>query len=118
MRFVLGVSGFIIVAQWGALASAELATAAARYALTYGLPLLLLVLWFVIGAPGDPLATRPPLVPVAGRVRMSLEIILLLFVLWCLFTSQRMLFAVVFAFAAALHVLWSLERFRWLVRGA
>ena len=84
--------------------------------LAAGLPLLAAVLWGVFAVPGDRSRSGNAPVPVPGRLRLALEILLFGVALWAFSTSGSQVVAVGFGLAVLLHYLFSYERIAWLVR--
>jgi hypothetical protein len=112
LRFALEVTALVGIGQWGW----ETFQGFPRYLAALGLPLVFALLWMTFGTPGDTSRGKPPLKPVPGRVRLSLEAFFFLFAIFCFFASGQPLLALFFSIALLLHYFWSAERVVWLIR--
>jgi len=83
--------------------------------LAIGLPLVAAILWGVFAVPGDRSRSGKAPVPIPGKFRLMLEMLLFVGGTWAFYLSGFYLVAVGFGLIILLHYLLSYERIMWLV---
>lgn len=103
--------------MWAALAVVgwNLAEGPMQWVLAMGLPLASMVLWGVFRVPND---GGPPVVQVSGVVRLALELASFATAIVGLYIVAKPLWATLLATLVAVHYALSMDRVRWLLRGA
>ena len=112
VRFFLEIAALIAIGYWGWVQH----TGMLRYVLVIVLPLLAGFLWETFRVPEDASANRKAPVPVAGWLRLLLELAFFGFATWGLFNAGAMLSAWIFGGVALIHYIVSYDRIAWLVR--
>jgi hypothetical protein len=112
VRFLLELTALYAFGLWGWTQH----TGVLRYLLTIGLPLLAATLWGTFRVPADSSANGKAPVPVAGWLRLLLEVIFFTFAAWCLFDAGAIVAAYVFSGISLIHYLVSYDRILWLLR--
>ncbi len=112
VRFFLEIAALIAMGYWGWAAH----TGIFRYVLVIALPVLAAALWGTFRVPEDASANRKAPIPVAGWLRLLLEVVFFGFAAWGLFDAGARLAAGVFAGATLIHYLLSYDRIAWLLR--
>lgn len=79
------------------------------------LPVVTASVWGVFKVDMEPPLNKKALIPVSGIVRLIIEIVVLLFALWCMI-SFNYLFAIGYLFLIVSHYLISYDRVIWLLR--
>jgi hypothetical protein len=111
LRTVILVVGLISIGQWAWVQiDSPPQPKILPYVYGFGLPLLLLLAWFVFTSPDEPVPSRKPIVPVPGGVRLTLEFMTFSFSVWSLLAVGRLALALALAIAIFLHYHWSPER--------
>lgn len=83
VRFLLEIAALIALGYWGW----TWGQGALRYLLAIGAPLLAAVLWGVFAVPGDRSRSGSAPVPVAGWMRLLLELAFFGFAIWGLYVA-------------------------------
>lgn len=112
LRLVIQIVSLVSLGQWGW----DQGAGWMKYALGIGIPVLAALIWIVFTVPGDPGWKNRVVIPIPGRLRLGLEILLFLIVLTTLVSRSQVFLAGFLAFALLLHYLWSAERVAWLGR--
>jgi hypothetical protein len=112
VRFFLEIAALVAIGYWGWAGHAGIL----RYVLVVALPLLVAVLWGTLRVPGDASANRKAPVPVAGWLRLLLELAFFGFATWGLFDAGAALSGWIFSGITLIHYLLSYDRIVWLVR--
>jgi hypothetical protein len=112
-RFLLEIITLIAAGYWGW----KQGTGFNRYLFALGLPILLAVLWGTFAVPNDPSRSGKAPVPVPGIIRLIIELAILGFGAWALYTSASELLGIVFGGFVILHYLLSYDRVIWLLTG-
>lgn len=112
VRFLLELAALAALAYWGWTQH----TGIPRYLLSIGLPFLAATLWGTFRAPEDSSANGKAPVPVAGWLRLLLEVLFFTSAAWCLFDAGAALAGYVFSGVALIHYLVSYERVLWLFK--
>jgi hypothetical protein len=112
VRFLLEISALTAIGFW----SWTQHTGILQIALVIALPVLAATLWGIFRTPEDASANRKAPVPVAGWVRLLLELAFFGFAVWGLFDAGAMLTAWIFGGVILIHYLVSYDRIRWLMR--
>jgi hypothetical protein len=110
-RFLLELSALAAYGYWG-LTSID---GWPRFLLAVGLPILGAVLWGTFAVPDDPSRSGKALVPVAGWLRLILELVLLGLAAGALFGVGKPLLAAALAAGVLVHYLLSYDRVSWLL---
>lgn len=112
VRFVLEIGALIALGRWGWNA----ADGFLRYLLAFGIPLLAAVIWGTFAVRNDPSRSGKAPVPVAGLVRLVLEIAFFGAAAAALLASGSRQLAWIFGVVVLVHYLLSYDRILWLVR--
>jgi Protein of unknown function (DUF2568) len=112
VRFFLELVMLIAFGIWGWQVGHAIALSVL---LAAGLPLVAAILWGVFAVPGDRSRSGKALVPVPGKLRLALELLLFGGAVWALYTSGLLLAAIGFGLVTVLHYLLSYERIMWLI---
>ena len=92
VRFALELAGLYAFGLWGWTQH----TGILRYLLAIGLPLFAATLWGIFRVPADASANGKAPVPVAGWLRLLLEVLFFTSAAWCFFNAGTVL-AVIFS---------------------
>jgi hypothetical protein len=112
VRFILELAALYSLGHWGWTQHAGIL----RYLLVIGSPLLAATLWGTLRVPADASANGKAPVPVAGWLRLLLELVFFTFAAWCLFDAGAMLAGYLFSGITLIHYLISYDRFFWLLK--
>jgi hypothetical protein len=112
IRFLLELAALAALAYWGWTQH----TGILRYLLAIGLPSLAAVMWGTFRVPADASANGKAPVPVAGWLRLSLELVFFTSAAWCLFDAGAMFAGYIFSGVALIHYLVSYDRILWLFK--
>ena len=112
VRFALELAGLYALGLWGWTQH----TGILRYLLAIGLPLMAATLWGTFRVPADSSANGKAPVPVAGWLRLLLEVLFFTSATWCFFNSGTMLAGYIFSGVALVHYLISYDRILWLLK--
>ena len=112
LRFILEIAGLVALGWWGW----NQAEGFLRFVLTLGIPLAAAVLWSTFAVPEDPSRSGRALVPVAGMIRLILELAFFASATWALFDNGARAFAWIFGLAVLIHHIISYDRISWLIR--
>jgi hypothetical protein len=112
VRFLLELAALAALGFWGWTQH----TGIMRYLLMVGLPLLAATLWGTFRVPADASANGKALIPVAGWLRLLLEVIFFTSAAWCLFNANAVCAGYVFSGIALIHYLISYDRILWLFK--
>ncbi|MFT4523679.1 MAG: hypothetical protein ACI8ZN_002634 [Bacteroidia bacterium] len=86
-----------------------------KYALAFGIPVLMAVLWATFAVPNDPSRSGAAPIPTNGIIRLILELIFFAFATWVLFDTEHEILAKVFGIITIVHYLVSYDRIQWLI---
>jgi hypothetical protein len=106
LRFFLEIVALVSIGQWGW----RLTGGPLRWVLAIGLPVLAAILWATFKVPDDGAVSGKVIVPVPGRVRLSIELAFFGFAIWAMVSSSQTLLGLAFLVAVFLHYLWSIDR--------
>jgi hypothetical protein len=106
LRFFLEIVALVSIGQWGW----RLTGGPLRWVLALGIPVLVAAVWAIFKAPDDSAVSGKVVVPVPGRVRLSIELAFFGFAIWTMFAGGKMLLGLAFLVAIILHYLWSMDR--------
>ena len=112
IRFLLEIAALIAIGYWGWMQH----TGILRYILVIVLPVLATSLWGTFRTPEDASANRKAPVPIAGPLRLLLELAFFGFATWGLLNAGARLSALIFGGATLVHYLVSYDRIAWLMR--
>jgi hypothetical protein len=112
VRFLLELVGLYAVGLWGWTQH----TGYLRYLLGIGLPLIAAALWGTFRVPADTSANGKAPVPVAGWLRLLLEVVFFTSAAWCLFDAHMVQAGYIFSGIALIHYLVSYDRILWLLK--
>lgn len=111
-RFILEMAALVAFGRWGW----NLTGGTLKYVLVIVIPLLAAVLWGTFAVPGDPSRSGNAPVPVAGWIRLVLELVFFALAVFLLFRGGNQTFAAVLGLAVAVHYLLSHDRITWLLQ--
>jgi len=112
VRFLLELCVLAAVGYWGWSQH----RGPLRYLVTFGLPLLMAIVWSTFAVPDDPSRSGRAPVPVPGVVRLLLELAVFGFAAWALYAAGSPVLAMAFALVVVIHYVVSYDRIAWLVR--
>ena len=111
-RFLLEILALFVVALW----SWRSAGGWMGLVLAFLLPFSLALIWGIFAVPDDPSRSGKAPVPIAGSLRLFLELLIFSFAIWCLADQGMPYLAAAFAILVLFHYLVSLDRVKWLVK--
>jgi hypothetical protein len=111
-RFFLEIGALAALALYGW----KLTDGPFRIVAAIGLPLVAAVLWGTFAVPDDPSRSGNAPIPVPGLVRLALELAILGFATWTLFTTKFGSWGLALGGLTLLHYLISYERISWLIK--
>lgn len=112
LRFLLELVALGAMSIWGFAHGAGWT----RFAFAIMAPLMAAAVWGVFAVPGDPSRSGSAPVPVAGILRLILELGFFTFAVWCLFSLPRPSLAILLGSVTAAHYAISHDRIGWLLR--
>ena len=112
VRFFLEMAGLVALGWWGW----NQADGISGFLLAIGIPFLAAGLWGTFAVPNDPSRGGEPKVPVAGIVRLILELGFFASATWSLFAMDASTLGWIFGIAVFIHYLISYDRIDWLIR--
>jgi UPF0716 family protein affecting phage T7 exclusion len=112
LRFILEIAALVAVGIWGWHQTFGIT----RYLFALGLPIAAAAAWGLLRVPEDASASGEAPIPVAGIVRLVLELGLFAFAGWGLFDVGFNTAAFILGGAAIVHYLISFDRIGWLLR--
>lgn len=112
LRFLLELVALYAFGRWGWNQS----TGWMRFVLVIGLPLLAMVLWGTFAVIDDPSRSGKAPVPVAGSIRLILELAFFAAATWCFYTSGIPKWGMIFGVVVFVHYLISYDRIAWLLK--
>ena len=112
VRFLLELAALTALGLWGWTQH----TGILRYFLVIGLPLIAATLWGTFRVPADASANGKAPVPVAGWLRLLLEVVFFTSAAWCFFNAGALLTGYIFSGVALIHYLVSYDRILWLFK--
>jgi hypothetical protein len=112
VRFLLELAALTALGYWGWTQHTDIL----RYFLAIGLPLVAAVLWGTFRVPEDASANGKAPVPVAGWLRLLLELAFFTFAAWCLFDAGAACAGYIFSGIALIHYMISYDRILWLLK--
>ena len=112
IRFLLELTALYAFGRWG-WAQHE---GAMRFILAIVLPVMAMALWGTLAVPDDPSRSGLAPVPVAGIVRLALELAFFVLATWAFFASDRSNWGTIFGIVVFVHYLISYDRIAWLLK--
>ncbi len=112
IRFVLELTALYAFGRWGWTQH----EGALRFILAIGLPILAMTLWGTFAVPDDPSRSGKAPVPVAGIIRLALELAFFASATWAFFASDRSSWGTIFGIVVFAHYLISYDRIAWLLK--
>ena len=112
IRFLLEVAAIAAVGIWGW----KLGEDWVRFLWAVLFPFLLMAVWGIFAVPNDPSRSGNAPVPVAGWLRLLLELGIFTFAAWVLFDLGYFKTALIFTIICLLHYLVSYDRILWLLK--
>ena len=79
------------------------------------LPLIIAVVWGTFAVPGDPSRSGDALVPVAGVLRLAMELAIFGFAVWALYSTRPVSWSLALGSLVTVHYLLSCDRIAWLL---
>ena len=87
-----------------------------QFLFSFGLPILLAVLWSTFAVRDDPSRSGKTVVNTPGPVRLILEIAFFAFGAWILWDLGKPVLAIILAAIVVFHYAISIDRIRWLLK--
>ncbi|MCX2718590.1 YrdB family protein [Lentiprolixibacter aurantiacus] len=112
LRFLLEIAAIAAVGIWGW----KLGVSWDRFLWALLLPVFLMTVWGVFAVPEDPSRSGNAPVPVAGWLRMLLELGVFTSATWVLYDLGFLLSSMIFAGICLLHYITSYDRVIWLLK--
>ena len=112
LRFLLELAALAAMASYGWQLTDN---GPLRLLAALSIPLIAAAAWGVFAVPGDRSRSGNAPVPIAGFVRLFLELAFFGFAAWSLYASGALAMGSVFAALVILHYAVSYERIRWLL---
>ena len=112
VRFLLELSALGITGYWGWTHGEGVF----RFVLAIGIPVIAAVVWGTLAVPDDPSRSGQAPVPVPGVVRLALELAILGFATWALYSSGHPLLSLIYGVIVVIHYVISYDRVLWLVQ--
>lgn len=112
VRFLLELSALGIMGYWGWMQGEGVF----RFVLAIGIPIMAAVAWGIFAVPDDPSRSGQAPVPVPGAVRLALELAILGFAAWALYSTGHTLLSLIYGAIVVVHYLVSYDRVVWLVQ--
>lgn len=110
-RFVLEVLTLLSIAVW----AWHLHTSWVGFVLAVLIPMLIAVIWGTFTVPDDPSRSGKAPVPIAGWIRLLLELAIFFFGIWSLYALEKPALSIILACLVILHYAVSTDRMRWLL---
>ena len=111
VRFLLELSALSALGLWGW----RHGDGVWRFVIAAAIPLIAAALWGTFAVPGDPSRSGSAPVPVAGLLRLALEIGFFASATWALYDLKYAVLTAVFGAAVVIHYLLSYDRVSWLI---
>ena len=111
-RFLLEILVLFVVALW----SWRSVGGWMGLVLAFVLPFALALIWGIFAVPDDPSRSGKAPVPIAGSLRLLLDLLIFSFAIWCLADQGMPFFAAAFAILVLFHYIISMDRVKWLVK--
>jgi hypothetical protein len=111
VRFLLELSALYALGLWGW----RHGDGGWRFVIAAAMPLIAAALWGTFAVPGDPSRSGSAPVPVAGLLRLALEIGFFASATWALYDLGHAVLTAVFGAAVVIHYLLSYDRVSWLI---
>ncbi len=112
IRFLLEIAAIVAVAIWGW----KQGTDWSRFLWAFLLPILLMTIWGVFAVPKDPSRSGNAPIPVAGWLRLLIELGIFCCAAWALYNMGFLYSALVFSIICLLHYIVSYDRILWLMK--
>ena len=87
------------------------------FVMAFALPFLMAIIWGVFAVPEDPSRSGKAPVPISGKLRLLLEILIFLGAVWALRATGFPLASKILGLLVTAHYLFSLDRIDWLLAG-
>ena len=113
LRFLLEITALISSGIWGW----NQGEGWFRYVLAIGIPVIFAVIWGVFAVPNDPSRSGSAPVITPGIIRIIIEIAILGFGAWALYTLNYPIAGIIFGLILILHYIISWDRIIWLISG-
>ena len=113
IRFLLEVIALLAIGIWGWNQSDDWL----RFVLSFGLPIILAIVWGTFAVPDDPSRSGKAPVPIPGTLRLAIELVFFLLATWAIFELGYSNLAWAFGAIVAVHYLISYDRIVWLLKG-
>lgn len=113
LRFILELSALFAYGYWGHVVK----DGWLGILLAVFLPISAAAIWGIFAVPADPSRSGKAPIPVAGSVRLALELILFGLASWAFLRAGLQWAAILFGLLVICHYLLSLDRINWLLRG-
>jgi hypothetical protein len=110
-RFVLEIAALVAVGRWGF----RVTESWPRYLLVVSVPIMLAAAWGILAVPDDPSRSGNAPIPVAGGLRLCLELGIFALACWAFAASGARLAAWILAAAVVVHYALSYDRVIWLL---
>lgn len=112
LRFLLELLALLSIGMW----SYRLVPNGWKYVLAALIPILVATTWGAFNVPGDPSRSGEAPVVVSGIIRLSLELAIFGFAVWCLHRSGSPHWAVILGGMVIVHYMMSCDRIIWLLQ--
>ncbi|MBC8335965.1 MAG: YrdB family protein [Anaerolineales bacterium] len=112
IRFLLELAALSSIGYWGWTQH----EGGMRFFLAIGLPLLAAALWGTFAVPDDPSRSGKAPVPVAGIIRLALELAFFAAATWLLFDAGQPSLGRTLGVVVLIHYLISYDRIGWLLK--
>ncbi len=112
IRFLLEVAAITVVAIWGW----KLGEDWVRFLWAALFPILFMAVWGIFAVPDDPSRSGNAPVPIAGWLRILVELGIFTFAAWALFDLGYFKIALIFTLICIIHYLVSYDRILWLLK--
>ena len=109
VRFILEIAALLAVGLWGW----QKGDGWLQYALAFGIPLVVAILWGTFRVPNDP-GKAPVAVP--GIVRLAFELAVFALATWALFDAHYTTIGWILGAAVVVHYITSYDRILWLIK--
>lgn len=111
LRFLLEIAALVAIGYWGFSQH----TGLWRFLLGIGLPVIAAAIWATFAVPDDPSRSGRAPVPVAGVLRLVLELALFGAAVWALYDVGSPTLALILAGVTVVHYALSYDRVAWLI---
>lgn len=109
VRFLFELAALLTVGVWGWRQGV-------RFALTFGIPIILAAIWGTFAVPDDPSRSGSAPIAIPGIIRLAIELSIFALATWALHDLGAARFSWIFGIIVAVHYIFSYDRIIWLVR--